>query len=241
MIKNLLRITALTSALIIPLHAANITVVAPNANTTTAGSQAQYGLFNSGNANFQWLLGASQFSAVPIGSQVTSIGFRFIEGPSNGAAVTFPQWNLQLSSSLYAVGSLTTTFNSNVGPDAVSVRSGPLTIPAGSFQGPGLPSYPFFLIALTTPYTYTGNDLLATLSITGAGNGFAVDAAAPDGIGDTVGVIGSNAAIGRSHFFNYPITEYVFSTPNQVPEPSTCALFGSGLLGFLALTQRRRR
>lgn len=242
MIKNLLTIAALTSALIIPLHAANIVVVAPNANTTTSGSTGTGAVFQTEDFTFQWLLDAGQFSAVPIGSQVTSIGFRVIAGSRStpDASVTFPHWNLQLSSSEFAVGSLGSAFSSNISLDVVSVYSGPLTIPARSFQNLGS-SQPFFFILLTTPYTYMGNNLLATLSMEGAANDIYLDAVGVDGVGDTVGAAEFNAIEGTSQFFNYPVTAYVFSTPSQVPEPSACVLFGSGLLGLVALTQRRRR
>lgn len=229
--------------LIIALHASTITIVAPNSKTTIPGTADNLAPFGDADWTYQWAFKASQFATVPIGSTITAVGFRqsSIDSTAPDVPFTLPNWNLQLSSTPKAIGSLATQFLSNIGADVVTVYSGPLTVPAGGFVGGGSPSNPFFLITLTTPYTYLGGNLLTTLRKQGAGPKLWVDAANVNGIGDTVASGTFTATSGAAHFFNYPITEYVFSTPSAVPEPSTCALLGSGLLGFVALTLRRRR
>lgn len=225
------------------LHASTITIVAPNSKTTTPGTADTLAPFGDTDYTFQWAFKASQFATVPIGSTITAIGFRqsSTDPTAPNVSFTLPNWNLQLSSTSKAIGSLATQFLSNIGADVVTVYSGPLTVPAGGFVGGGSPSNPFFLITLTTPYTYKGGNLLTTLRKQGAGPKLWVDAANVNSVGDTVGFGTFTATGGTAEFYNYPITEYVFSTSSVVPEPSTCALLGSGLLGFVALTLRRRR
>ena len=67
-----------------------------------------------------------------------------------------------------SAATMSLTFAANVGPGEVQVRSGPLTILAGSFaQGSGSnPPRPApwgFEIPFTTPYTYTGGNLVYTI------------------------------------------------------------------------------
>jgi hypothetical protein len=67
-----------------------------------------------------------------------------------------------------AFGSQTTTFATNFVGAPTTCRSGPLTINAGAFPLGG-PPRPFgAVIPLTTPFTYTGGNLLIEIRHTGS-------------------------------------------------------------------------
>ena len=75
----------------------------------------------------------------------------------------------------------------NIGPDAVTVLSGPLSVTTDAFTGGAGPN-PFYAFDFTTPYTYEGGDLLFTLNVANSG-GLVLDANSVDANGDTVGIV----------------------------------------------------
>jgi hypothetical protein len=214
-------------------------IVLPNSNTTVNGNAAQLYPLGDGDRTFQWVYSASQLSSIA-GDEIASIGFRRQKG---GATVTTPlvftAWNLQVGNSLNPPGSLSSTFAANEAPNTVTVRSGPLTIPANSIIGGAGPN-PFFDISFTKPFTYTGGDLLFTLSLSGNTNGVFVDAnTLPNPVTDTVAAFGFNASSGQAHTLNSPITQLNFAT--VVPEPASFTLLGIGLAGLAGYGWRRRK
>jgi hypothetical protein len=71
-----------------------------------------------------------------------------------------------MSKGTHAAGQLSTTYTDNIGTDAVAVRSGPLTLPSGFNPGGALtPAVNPWggIIEFTTPYVYTGGNLLITI------------------------------------------------------------------------------
>jgi hypothetical protein len=209
-------------------------VVLPNGDASANGNNFTVIPLGSGSTGwaFQWDISGSQMGSVPVGSSITAIGFR-LEG-SQGTGPASPEtvgtFDLQLSTSLNALGSLSTTEANNIGSDAVTVLSGGLTIPTDAFTG-GTGPNPFYLIDFTTPYTYEGGDLLFSLSVNNIVGALSLDANNVDANGDTVGAMGGGA--GRSEFYNYPTTELEFTAGTSTPEPSSLLLLGAGL-AFLA-------
>jgi hypothetical protein len=218
------------------------TIVAPNIYTTTEAPSDTVGIFRGGNSplTFQWVLPASDFSTVPIGSLMTAIGFRLDARLANLpiSPINIAQWNLQLSKSTSASLILSSTFASNIGPDVVTVRSGPLTIPALAFGSSSVPN-PFYDILFATPYVYKGGNLLITLrhtSHSGEQSLITNDAdAVSGGRGQSNGSSGFTSTTGITDFYNFPVTQFTF-----VPEPASLLLAASGVAPIIGPRRRSR-
>jgi hypothetical protein len=197
-------------------------VVIPNANASANGSSEQFIPFgeNGTTFEFQWAINASQLGTMS-GNLVTGIGFRLAAGQSSVGASMMNTFDLQLSSSNNPIGALSTTYANNIGANVVTVYNSSLSLP-GLTGGAG--PNPFFLINFTTPYLYAGGDLLVTL-ISSSNSSFAVDANHVDSLVDTVG--NPQGPTGLAEFYNYPITEFQFTS--AAPEPASVGLLIAGL------------
>jgi hypothetical protein len=211
---------------------ADTIVVAPNANARTNGSVVQFGVLGNAPVTFQTDIAASQLTSL-VGETITSIGYRLPSGASSIGSVTLTGFSLELSGSTHAIGSLSTNQAANIGANAQVVDSGTLTL-TGLVGGTG--PNPFFLINFTTPYLYTGGDLLVTDSFSTSGNDFAVDAVPPGSLIDTSAIFnGSNS---KAEFYNPPVTEFV-ATTSPIPEPGSVTLLGTGVVTLAGLLRKR--
>jgi len=120
----------------------------------------------------QYVFDSSLLGAIQPGSQISSIAFRLNDGSSTWPAATrtWSQFNLQIGKSANAPGSLSNTFSENLGTDTITARSGSLTVAAGSYSGGSSPNTFGSEIIFSTPYTYTGGDILITIRHTGNGS-----------------------------------------------------------------------
>lgn len=111
-------------------------VVLPNSNAAANGNSGTVIPFAEGTQDvlFQWDIAGSQFGSVPVGSSITALGFRLAGTQSTlpSAPLTIGTFDLQLSTSLNPIGALSATEANNIGPDAVTVLSGPLVIPTNA-------------------------------------------------------------------------------------------------------------
>ena len=218
------------------LHASSIVVVAPNANAATNGTTVQTGVFGEVvPKTFQTDFAASQLTSL-IGDTITSIGYRIQANEASVAGpVTIGGFSLELSGSANAIGSLSTNQAANIGANAEVVDSGTLVL-SGLVGGPG--PNPFFLINFTTPYLYSGGDLLVTESYSTSNATFGVDAVS---VGSLIDTSVSGGGFELAEFYNAPVTEFVATTPttSPIPEPSSLALLGTGVASLAGLLRKR--
>lgn len=214
------------------------TVVFPNANTSAVGGTDTVGPFGvGGGIGFQYLMNASQFSGVPVGSQITAIGIRvgatFATAPNPALSGTYV---IKLSTSTVALGSLTNTFANNAGSNVTTVFNGTLNIAQNAVTGGAGPN-PFYVINFTTPYTYTGGDLLLSISNTNlTGGNIDIDAIAVGALAD------SAVAGGTVHFANVPVFQFTFNPAiSATPAPSsiTLMILALAFVGAFAFSRKR--
>ena len=141
-------------------------VVVPNAYAavSSGGSGLNTFIRDTGNPRSgQLLINASQLG-VAVGQQIDGLTFRMYAAGTTFPATnaTWADYTINMGQGV-AFGAQTTTFASNFVGAPVNVRSGPLTILAGSFPGGAVSPTPNAfgsLITFNTPYTYTGGNLL---------------------------------------------------------------------------------
>jgi hypothetical protein len=156
------------------------TVLIPAAAANASGTGAYSTLLNNAARSYQLVIGAAELNGrIPVGAHITAVQWRnaswqaFASWPPVPA--TFQNFDIYLAHSTVSPGNLSLTDPmSNVGPDVVEVRSGPITFPVGYFPGGAVnPSFNPLCAPITfaTPYTYQGGDLLLMVRHTGSGVG----------------------------------------------------------------------
>ena len=104
---------------------------------------------------------------VPVGATINGVSFRI---DNETAAAFFPaadftldRFDITMSTATNTAATMSDTFANNEGSDVTTVRSGPITIPKGSYPG-FTPQRPFGLfIPFTRPFVYKGGPITMLL------------------------------------------------------------------------------
>jgi len=212
-------------------------LIIPGAFTAAEGDASYAFLAEFGGITFQQEYDASLLTGFVVGDIITGLQFRLDGTESNSptSSKVIANFDVYLGPSAFAAGALTSSVAANQGAGTVLARSGSLSIPANSFTGGAGPN-PFGLqIVFTTPFTYTGGNLLLTLTYSTPTADFYFDLA----------TIAAGAQARSDVNYNSPtvtndlgtkaiVTEFTYTA---APEPTTAVL----LLGGAALLSWRRR
>lgn len=254
---SILTASILAATALLSQQALAATVVVPNANATTGGDAqgpAPFNYYSTTGSRNQVLYPASQFSAVTGTEDLTTIQFRPYPGSSTSSfvsgTVNISDVIITLSTTTkteQGATALSTTYASNIGPDATTVYSGPLTLTTSDTDTNGGATKAFdYTINLQTPFAYTpsqGNLLLDVniptgATVSGGGFGFVTfdnvnDVG--DGIASIVNLSSGSATTGTAGT-DGAIAQFTFAS---VPEPASSV--GPLLMGATTLLRRSRR
>src|SRR5712692_5009815 len=165
------------------------TITAPNGLFNMGGNSASELPFDTGtnSIRYQQVFDASQFGRIgPGGALVTTLAFR-VAASGQGFDTTLPSIRIDLSTTAKAPYALSPTFAENVGEDdAIVFGTGPLSIRAGGFVGPGAWDV---LVPLARPFFYNpaAGNLLLDVRNFGGGSTTYLDAQVT--LGDSVSAV----------------------------------------------------
>lgn len=161
------------------------TYVMPPNYSGTQGTATFLGPLSNAQRTIHLLIRDSILTPL-IGQEITAFTFRLLASASSnwpGADVTFTNYDIYLSPGV-APENRSFTFADNIAGPQKRVRSGPLTIPAGSFPFGGSPTTFGTDINFDSAYIYTGGHLLIEIRHTGfTGTSASVDAASTSSSG----------------------------------------------------------
>lgn len=153
--------------------------VVPNAYATTNGNVTFLGPLANAPRTYQLLIAASELTDL-VGKSLISLSYRNISSATATwptSDVTFTNYDIYLSGSVNPADR-SFTFANNIVGTQTQVRSGSLVIPANSMSFGNTPNTFSFNINFTTPWTYTGGNVLVEIRHTGfSGTSRSVDAA----------------------------------------------------------------
>lgn len=141
-------------------------VALPLLTATASNGHGFTGALGPSGFAAQFVIGAEQLRFVPKGSLITWLAFRLAPGESAwpGADVMTGDFEIEVASSTSLPQSMGTFFGSNADSDAILVRDGELTIPAGGFGAAQEGATSFGLpIHFQRGFVYKGGGLCITV------------------------------------------------------------------------------
>lgn len=238
-------IFAVLAAVMVTLPAsAQFRGVVPNDRATQFGTGGFLGPLANAPRTYQLLIHSSELTSF-VGLELSALTFRLGSAASAAwpaASVTFSDYDIRISQGVDPINRSLTFANNVVGPQTL-VRSGSLTIAAGSLPIGSTPN-PFGpTIDFASTYLYTGGHLLIELRHTGfTGTSTSVDAVLASG-GAAVGYGTRFSAAWQSGYTATTGTQGNFSVIqlSAVPEPSSVLLGALGAGGLVLAWWRRRQ
>lgn len=215
---------------------AQVQSTVPIAQGAAPGSGTSGGAFNSVALRYQFLIDETQLVA-HLGNALTAISFRLPTSAMTAlpvSAITFANYEIWLSKSVDP-SARSTSFVNNVIGAQTQVRSGALTISAGSFSSGSLPNNFGPKIGLDSSYQYDGGDLLIDVRYTGGTGSIVVDAmlaGGGQGYGTLFSALSGTFGANTGNASNFAVLQV-----SSVPEPATAFLVAAGVLAVVA---RRR-
>jgi hypothetical protein len=150
----------------------NPSVIVPIEKTATPGETGYPVLLSSGGNVLQSVYAEDQLQGLRIGSLITGMSLR----RNSRSTSTGPDWpasdtsinrfDITLSTSPVGPNAMSDTFASNIGADAILVRSGAMTIPAKAFpyvESETVACENEWFIQFTEPFVYNGGALSMTI------------------------------------------------------------------------------
>lgn len=220
---------------------AQVTGVVPNAFGSTVGGSSFLGPLANAQRTYQLLIHESQLTAF-VGTSLNGLRWRIpasAGSPWPAGDITYANYDIYLSGSVNPADR-SLTFASNVVGPQTQVRSGSLTIPAGSFPSGGSPNGFGFQIGFDQ-WLYSGGNLLIEIRHNGSnGTSTAVDAIpATGGAGAGYGTLFSAAWTGNYAGVSGSQGNFAVTELSAVPEPGTLIAIGAGL-SLLAARRRKK-
>lgn len=137
------------------------TIVAPSALNGVEGTG--FYIYN-GPITFQQVMAPSQLLGLQVGDVITGMQLRLDSTWPASAASSNTNFDVSIGPSNFAPGFLTSSVAGNQGAGTVLARSGSINFPLNSFPFGGSPNGFGPFIPFSTNYTYTGGNLLLTIS-----------------------------------------------------------------------------
>jgi hypothetical protein len=217
---------------------ADQTIIVPGQFALAEAGSSDNAPLGATEQHFQQVFSSALLTNISVGNWIDGIAFR-VEGNETAVpAQTIPVYNISLSQSANAPGSLSATFANNRGADFLTVRSGALTVNAGDFPGGSSPNN-FGWIQFSTPYQYQGGDLLIEVAYQGFSAGRDADAVYPftANLAQTAFGNGYNSTTTDAGLYAEALVMGFSITSVLVPIPEPSAFFIIGV-GFLLLLFR---
>jgi hypothetical protein len=210
---------------------ADQTFVVPDEYASVEAGSSDNAPLGATEQHFQQVFSSALLTNLSVGDLINAIAFRVQGGETALPAQTIPAYDISLSESPNAPGSLSATFADNRGADFLTVRSGPLTVNAGDFPGGSSPNN-FGWISFSTPYQYQGGDLLIEVDYQGFSAGRDADAvwSFSASLGQTAFGTGYNSTTADAGIYAEALVMGFSIMEDPIPEPSFLLMFGIGLL-----------
>ncbi len=221
------------------LPALATTIVSPVSLTSTEGNNSNTAILGPNARTLQYVYSAAE-SGLTAGDVLLGLSFRLNVG---SAAITnslsYTSYSIDINTTTTAPGSLSTTFATNQGVDDVTVYSGTLFFAASSFPTGGNPNSFGPEIHFSTPFLYTGNNLVVTIRTSGNNEATTVLLDTANNLAGSYQGQGSSVGASATVANGATSTAAVMAFDVTTPEPSTGLLLIPGLLGLIGYARRR--